>query len=258
MNPEVQLLLDEVSRRFDERFSTHESKVDKRFNETQAAWTSKFNTISIAHEGRVADLEKAVAAFSEWRPNINHAVDVLKIEVKVSQYWEHAIADHTEKSTGVLPSPSSASPLGGVSAPPATALSPRGAPATMPSGHRVDLTPRVDGFGWVTTQIPPPANGMTHHPIPLPLKLPVPYHSPSSLPHSGSGLHSGTGRMPKLDLPYFDGNNPKHWITLCEDYFNLYGVESYRWIRIARMHLQGAAKRWYPSVESQVKKVFMV
>jgi hypothetical protein len=254
MNPEMQLLLDEATRRFDERFSAHESKVDQRFNDAQVSWNRKFDSVFIAQEGRVADLEKAAEAFSEWRPVIDHAVDVLKTEVKkVSQYWERAVADHTDKSTGVLPSLSSASPIGGVAAPPATAPSPVGAPATLPSGHRVNLTPRADGFGWVTTQIPPPANGMNHHPNPPPLTFPVPYRSPSSPPHSGSGLHSGTGRMPKLDFPYFDGDNPKHWITLCEDYFDLYGVESYRWIRIARMHLQGAAKRWYPSVESQVK-----
>ena len=59
-----------------------------------------------------------------------------------------------------------------------------------------------------------------------------------------------SSKIPKVDFPRFDGDHPKLWLGDCLDYFILYHVESTSWVRIARLHFVGAAKRWYNSVES--------
>jgi hypothetical protein len=63
----------------------------------------------------------------------------------------------------------------------------------------------------------------------------------------------GTGKLPKLPFPVFDGDNPRHWIRRVEDYFDLYGVEQLRWIKLATMNFSPAAARWLPSVEKRLQ-----
>jgi len=53
----------------------------------------------------------------------------------------------------------------------------------------------------------------------------------------------------------FDGDNPKLWISRCQDYFELYCVEPYRWIKLASMHFSPSAGRWLQSVERKLKSV---
>lgn len=52
-----------------------------------------------------------------------------------------------------------------------------------------------------------------------------------------------TGRLPKLAFP------TGHWHSLAESYFDMYGVAEYLWIRDAKHHLDGAAGRWFQSIE---------
>jgi hypothetical protein len=60
-------------------------------------------------------------------------------------------------------------------------------------------------------------------------------------------------RLPKLNFPEFTGENPRLWISRCENYFDMYEVESYRWIQIASMYLIDAAARWFQSVHHRLK-----
>jgi hypothetical protein len=53
-----------------------------------------------------------------------------------------------------------------------------------------------------------------------------------------------TGRMPKLNSPEFDGENPRLWIKHSKDYFELCQVESRAWIKIASMYFTKSAARW--------------
>jgi hypothetical protein len=62
-----------------------------------------------------------------------------------------------------------------------------------------------------------------------------------------------SGKLPKLNFPMFDGDNPKLWISRSEDYFNLFDLDPTRWVKIASMHLMAAASRWLPSVEKKLK-----
>jgi hypothetical protein len=41
----------------------------------------------------------------------------------------------------------------------------------------------------------------------------------------------------------------------CENYFDMYGVESSMWVRGASMHMEGSAARWLQSVKHKVRQV---
>jgi hypothetical protein len=46
-------------------------------------------------------------------------------------------------------------------------------------------------------------------------------------------------RMPKMDVPKFDGEHPKLWQTQCEDYFEMYGTAPSLWVRLASLQFTG-------------------
>ena len=66
------------------------------------------------------------------------------------------------------------------------------------------------------------------------------------------GLESELGKLPRLNFPSFDGENPKLWQKRCEDYFAMYGVSHRVWIKVATMSILGAAGRWLQSVEHKL------
>jgi hypothetical protein len=123
--------------------------------------------------------------------------------------------------------------------------------ADRPIGHSVDNFHREDGFGLVTTVVHPPVKGACRLPTP-----PIP-PQPGRFNTLGSSLggHSqnvgggGTGRLPKLNFPPFDGDNPKLWLSRSVDFLEMYEVEPHKWIKIATMHFIEPAARWLPSVE---------
>jgi hypothetical protein len=65
------------------------------------------------------------------------------------------------------------------------------------------------------------------------------------------------GKLPKLNFPTFDGDNPKLWLSRCEDYFDMYRVEPSMWVKVADMQFEvsSAAARWALSVDRQLKRV---
>ncbi|WVZ88489.1 hypothetical protein U9M48_035006 [Paspalum notatum var. saurae] len=242
MNPDTKLILDEIARRFD----AHDAKWDQRARDQEAQWDAAFADFTRSHEERVGALEHAAAVFDEWRPGMEGMVDDIKLEVnKLSKHWERAVLDKPLDSKGVLaPSPTAAE------------RPPAGSTAERPYGHRVESAHRDDGYGGVYT--------MDHHPVKgaytaLPSHPPSP-HKPLKVGHNswsshGAGGSGGghTGRLPKLNFPVFDGENPKLWLRRSKDYFDLYDVDPNLWIRVAVMHFSGAAARWLQSVDAQLR-----
>ena len=57
----------------------------------------------------------------------------------------------------------------------------------------------------------------------------------------------------RLLFPEFDGDNPKLWISRCEDYFELYNLDPSVWIKFSSMHFIKDAGRSLQSVEKHVK-----
>jgi hypothetical protein len=48
-------------------------------------------------------------------------------------------------------------------------------------------------------------------------------------------------RTPRVDMPKFDGENPKLWQIRCEDYFELYDTSPRLWVKLSAVQFTGAA-----------------
>lgn len=65
--------------------------------------------------------------------------------------------------------------------------------------------------------------------------------------------NSGPGKLPKVQFPVFEGENPKLWISQSEIYFDMYDIDTSYWCKIASMHFSAAAGRWLQSVEKRAR-----
>lgn len=58
----------------------------------------------------------------------------------------------------------------------------------------------------------------------------------------GGGSSSFTNEhLMKVFCPKFDGTNPEGWIFLAEEYFDYHGISETSMVRIAGLHMEGAA-----------------
>jgi hypothetical protein len=57
-----------------------------------------------------------------------------------------------------------------------------------------------------------------------------------------------------MDVPRFDGENPKLWQLQCEDYFEMYHTAPHLWVRLASLQFSGPAARWLSSVQNSIRK----
>uniref|UniRef100_A0ACD5WWR9 Uncharacterized protein n=1 Tax=Avena sativa TaxID=4498 RepID=A0ACD5WWR9_AVESA len=67
--------------------------------------------------------------------------------------------------------------------------------------------------------------------------------------NSSRGTDSALG--PRVELPQFDGSNPKLWQRRCEDYFQRYQMQPTSWASYASDHFVGAAATWLESYLQQ-------
>ncbi|RLN30976.1 uncharacterized protein C2845_PM05G36120 [Panicum miliaceum] len=233
MNPETKIILDELTKKFAEQ----DTKFEQRLADQDAKWDKRFTDAVFDNDERVRVLEKVAASLDEWCPDIEGTVDDLKLEVsKLSKHWERSVLNQAPPVPLLSSSPLMAA--GDSSA---------GHTAEPPRGHRDELMRRADGYGSVTTVIHPPVKGTcTSQPL-------LPFNPRPACGDGGNfGGHSG-GKLPKLNFPIFDGENPKLWISRGEDYFELFDLDPSRWVKFASMHLTAAGARWLPSVEKKVK-----
>lgn len=63
------------------------------------------------------------------------------------------------------------------------------------------------------------------------------------------------GKLPHINFPQFDGENPQLWKTRCENYFDIYDVEPAMWITVATMHFTGRAACWLQSIERRIRQL---
>nr|XP_034569779.1 uncharacterized protein LOC117834275 [Setaria viridis] len=237
MNPETKVIIDELKKQ--------ELKWEQRLAELDAKWDRKFADSDEAREERIRALEKAAATPEEWQPGIEGSIDDIKLEVrKLNKHLERVVIDQAPVHPGgIFSLPESAS-----------ARPPAGSNADGPAGHRDELFHREDGFGSISTLIHPPVKGAFPNP-PATLPPQFPHRLPSYGSRSGFAAIGGhsQGKLPKLNFPVFEGDNPRHWISRVEDYFELCNVEPHLWIKVATMHFSPAAARWLPSVEKRLK-----
>ncbi|KAL4281742.1 hypothetical protein GQ457_03G022050 [Hibiscus cannabinus] len=50
---------------------------------------------------------------------------------------------------------------------------------------------------------------------------------------------------PKIELPFFEGQNPRGWIKKCQKYFSIFAIPEYQKVEIASMYLNGKAETWF-------------
>lgn len=55
-----------------------------------------------------------------------------------------------------------------------------------------------------------------------------------------------------MEMPRFDGTNPRMWQNRCEDQFRLCSVPAHRWISLATTQFEGVAPRWLESVQRRM------
>jgi hypothetical protein len=71
--------------------------------------------------------------------------------------------------------------------------------------------------------------------------------------NNSQGPRFTTGKLPRLNFPKFDGDNPKLLKSRCENYFEMYSIEDSVWVKVATMHFEGAAARWLHVTEPTPK-----
>ena len=105
-----------------------------------------------------------------------------------------------------------------------------------PEGHGGTMTTQRPGVGSSGPYIPPPARGMrcnsTQATVPRSFDL-----------DDDSADVAHRHRMPRMDVPKFDGDQPKLWQIQCEDYFEMYGTAPSLWVRLTSLQFSGPAAR---------------
>lgn len=67
-----------------------------------------------------------------------------------------------------------------------------------------------------------------------------------------SQMLAGLGQAhPSICFPQFTGDNPRLWKTLCEQYFQMFGIESF-WVPMASLNFSGSASIWLQSVQKKL------
>ncbi|XP_040381111.1 uncharacterized protein LOC121054722 [Oryza brachyantha] len=56
-----------------------------------------------------------------------------------------------------------------------------------------------------------------------------------------SGNFSVGGSVPPMTCPQFNGDNPQMWKANCEQYFDVYGIHPFNWVKVATLNFTGNA-----------------
>ena len=133
------------------------------------------------------------------------------------------------------------SPGASPSAAPATATRASFEDAEGQIGHRGENQGRRPGY-----YIQPPTRGTREH-----------YNSPS-LDKSSEDIflecpdHFTPG--PRVELPRFEGLQPRLWQSRCEEYFQIWGTPPSLWVSYASAQFEGAAAKWLEAFRQKFPK----
>jgi hypothetical protein len=269
MDPNLQRILDEIK-----TVKAAVDGVDSRVGAVEVSLGSRISAMDRSISDRFGRVEDAVQVFDEWRPTIDKSVQELRDEIGTLRQQKGTIEKMREEMTALRKTVSRAvldaapaTPAGILAQPVVTA-------PTTSVGHHPDVGPRVNthhrGFESMT-QLPVTGTlNPTPHPAPKPFH---PVHRSLSNPELASdeflfggdveGMHERhaqlgrqypSSKLPKFNFPVFSGENPKLWISNCEDYFDMYSVEPHLWIKAATMNLSGATARWVQSLDHRGRR----
>jgi hypothetical protein len=246
MEPNMKLLIEDLMKRVQEEikegFINHTVAINK--------WFTEFQEEEQKRDECVAALETAAAAFhntsSTWKPEVESSINSVCLELaKLNTFFDHEVKELNANKPGilklrsVLEQPTSASPADG------------------PNDHRVENQHRDCGLGCVYTFTHDPVKGTVHSPQFLSRTNYTPeLHAPRDPFASSFGQTSrnAIGKLPKVNFPKFEGENPKLWQSRCENYLDMYEVDPNFWVKVAAMHFKGPAARWLQSIDHRVHK----
>lgn len=179
-----------------------------------------------AHRDRVDSTAQTLAKLDQLSGRIDEVKLSIGVDLGELRQGLDRSSPTTDQAKGTATPPSSAS-AGGPSG---------------PDGHRVEHEIRGSGH---KVYVPPPVRGMqldqTHVRSPL-----------SSIENLHQSSTDVFGLGPRIELPRFDGSNPKLWQSRCEDYFKLWTTPQSLWISYASSLFEGPAARWLESVHRRV------
>jgi hypothetical protein len=233
------------------RFSAADDSLAQRFAESDLNWERRITDSEVRQSDLISHIEKrqdaridsvlqATGDLQSWKQESEGAVDDLKLKMsKLTKYYDRSVFDNPPALSGL---PTVISPQVEQTA----AASSAEQTAARPNGHDIFTTTRMDGAGEFTFPDHSPANG-THDNTTIPMAIPLGYIPDESNPNPCNP------RLPKFNFPTYDGDTTKLWITQAEDYFDMYGVPSYLWVKVAGMHFNGAAKCWIQSLDRPSK-----
>ena len=241
-----------IDENISKRFADFDDDISKRFADSNLNWerritdsemrqTSLITASEQRQESRVNTITTATGSLESWRQESEGEFDDLKLKMtKLTKYYDRSVLDNPRASLGVIS-------FGPSSVEQTAAPTSAGVSAARPSGHGASLTTRVDGVEGNFSPTHSPANGMNTIPhTPLPVNHVHEFHSHTMI---AADHNSTSHRLSKFNFPTYDGDTTKLWITQAEDYFDMYGVPSYLWVKVAGMHFNGAAKRWIQSLD---------
>lgn len=177
---------------------------------------------------------------AQWRPDLERRVGQLSIAVAELQQARPAPAAAGQPATAPAPPPPA--PTAPLRDHVGTSKDAEGV-ALGSQDHGIDVLPRglvAPMFASVAT----PANGQC--PLPSPASLASPYAHASQ-------ILAGIGQAhPSIGFPQFSGENPRLWKTLCEQYFQMFGIQEKFWVPMASLNFTGAASVWLQSVQKKL------
>jgi len=215
MDPHLKTILDEIK------------GVSASVANLKASVSERIDGVERSLDDRLKRIEVAAGDVGDWKPKVDASIDDLRLELAAMRKTvNRVILDSTPAAgAGILATPGSA-----------VALPSAGNKADGPDGHRVDFDHRESASEVVYTHTHSPVKGTPIEP-PKPVIPPssqFPWSSSDHASRGGSGP-SSYSRVPKLQCPVFDGENPKLWIRHTVDYFELSQVDPSIWIKLSSL-----------------------
>lgn len=215
------LLMAETQQAYEQRFLDHKKQildsVKKYVDETNKQFRTVHEAVDAVHEAVGTEIAEARTSLES---------DLEKVQTKLS-------AEISQLST-VLDRVNRPIPNAAAGGSPESQSWRPGVGAIGPEGHRSALQNRGTASA---LHAPPPGGGTNSTQL-------VPFSLNSS---AGSTVTDRNSSAPRVELPQFDGANPKLWQRRCEDYFRRWSTPSDNWVSYGSSQFTGAAATWLES-----------
>jgi hypothetical protein len=231
VDPNFRMMLDELQRmeaRLKDTIEGHYGGLDRRVD-----------AIEQKTDEHLVSLEMARTKVEMGRADLEKQFDGLHLELgRLNQFMERESLVNRQERSGIFVDPPAGAAVGGAD-----------------TSH-ADTSNRDREYGSSLPNSRIPGSGMSNPGIP---HCHPEYSSEQSRGRPNQSIaesvRASQGKLPKIQFPSFSGDDPQLWKSHCENYFELYSVESNLWVKVALMHLDGPTTRWFQSAERRLRQV---